>query len=338
MQKTTVIAKPPMPPADKAAADSSIGFGRRGSGGKSHAVHGRMALEMLRPFLDAAETGWDGIFRPYLEQDRIAADKIDNGQAMLYKYCSVNTAEKIFRDGAVLLNSAGGFNDPFEMNCQIRWPDDNELRRQIDQQFALLAESERAHLYANALKYKRESGDNVQEKTSKLLLQHVGASCFSETQESILMWSHYADEHKGVCIGFSALELLRSLWSNRVKDRSGGGIPLKTIPCVVQYRNALPIWNAGRSETTGDVVATKARCWGYEREWRIFALCAAGEKQRFLPETFEQVIFGARIAENDRKRMARMIAKRYPSVQFLQAEISRRKYKVEFSSYQPLHT
>ena len=38
MQKTKVIAKPPMPPADKAAADSSIGFGRRGSGGKSHAV------------------------------------------------------------------------------------------------------------------------------------------------------------------------------------------------------------------------------------------------------------------------------------------------------------
>ena len=39
MSKTKVIAKPPMPPADKAAADSSIGFGRRGSGGKSHAVH-----------------------------------------------------------------------------------------------------------------------------------------------------------------------------------------------------------------------------------------------------------------------------------------------------------
>ena len=37
MQKTTVIAKPPMPPADKAVADSSIGFGRRGSGGKFHA-------------------------------------------------------------------------------------------------------------------------------------------------------------------------------------------------------------------------------------------------------------------------------------------------------------
>ena len=40
MQKTKVIAKPPMPPADEAAAGSSIGFGRRGDGGESHAVGG----------------------------------------------------------------------------------------------------------------------------------------------------------------------------------------------------------------------------------------------------------------------------------------------------------
>ena len=39
MQKVKVIAKqPPMPPAKKAAGDSFIGFGRRGHGGKSHAV------------------------------------------------------------------------------------------------------------------------------------------------------------------------------------------------------------------------------------------------------------------------------------------------------------
>ena len=41
MQRAQVIVKqPPMPPAKKAAGDSSIGFGRRGHGGKSHAVQG----------------------------------------------------------------------------------------------------------------------------------------------------------------------------------------------------------------------------------------------------------------------------------------------------------
>ena len=40
-EKAKVIAKqPPMPSADEAAAGSSIGFGRRGHGGNSHAVQG----------------------------------------------------------------------------------------------------------------------------------------------------------------------------------------------------------------------------------------------------------------------------------------------------------
>ena len=41
MQREKVIAKQPsMPPAIKAAGDSSIGFGQQGSGGESHAVQG----------------------------------------------------------------------------------------------------------------------------------------------------------------------------------------------------------------------------------------------------------------------------------------------------------
>ena len=39
MQRAKIIAKQPsMPPANKAAGDSSIGFGWRGHRGKSHAV------------------------------------------------------------------------------------------------------------------------------------------------------------------------------------------------------------------------------------------------------------------------------------------------------------
>ena len=46
MQKAKVIAKqPPMPPADEAVAGSSIGFGRRGDGGESHAVQGANGAE-----------------------------------------------------------------------------------------------------------------------------------------------------------------------------------------------------------------------------------------------------------------------------------------------------
>ena len=31
----------------------------------------------------------------------------------------------------------------------------------------------------------------------------LGVLCLSACDNSILMWSHYADEHKGFCIGFN---------------------------------------------------------------------------------------------------------------------------------------
>ena len=275
------------------------------------------------------------MIRAYEEQAKILADKMESGITMLYKYCSVAAAEKILCNSAVLLKSAADFNDPCEMHCRINWPDDDELRRRIDRQFPALPESERAKVFEDALCHKRESGNMLPTETRKLLLQHAGVSCFSETRESILMWSHYADEHKGVCIGFSVADLLQSLMCNPVGPCIEG-VSLSSVPCVVQYNDVLPVWEAGYGETVGDVVATKARCWAYEREWRIFALHAAGKQQKLLPGTFKQIIFGAKSAENDKAGEINALAKRYPAVEFLKAKISREEYKVEFSDCESL--
>ena len=251
------------------------------------------------------------MIRSYEEQLEILLNKIESGMTTLYKYCSIGTAEKILRDGAVLMKPAVDFNDPFELHCRIRLPD--ELREQIDRQFASCPESAKAMMV------------EFREK----MLQRTGISCFSETRENILMWSHYASGHKGACIGFSALKLLESL----LKRPCIGDGPIGGAPCMVQYQDALPLWNMESEEGFGELISTKARCWDYEREWRIFNFQAAGKKQEFLPETFGQVIFGAKAAEGDKKRLACLIAKRYPAVKLLNAEISPEEYKVEFSEY-----
>ena len=304
------------PLARPSRGPAAIGNGRRGKRVKAHAVQ---------------QAGGRGIIRSCGEQEKIAAD--ENGPTMLYKYCSVATAEKIFRDGAVLLNPAVEFNDPFEMNCRIHWPNDDELRRRIDRQLAHLPESERARVYEKTLHHKRVSGSRISVEARKFLLQHAGVSCFSETRENNLMWSHYADGHKGVCIGLSIGEFMLSLECLPVVPGVGSG-HVRSHSCAVQYRDVPPTWEAW-GETVEDVVAAKARCWEYEREWRIFAPQVAKKKQKFLPVAFRQVVFGARIAEEDKARMARAIAKTHPAVEFLKAEISQEKYKVEFSAHAP---
>lgn len=44
--------------------------------------------------------------------------------------------------------------------------------------------------------------DTAFEERKRTMLDSRGVCCFSETSDDILMWSHYADNHKGFCLGF----------------------------------------------------------------------------------------------------------------------------------------
>ena len=74
--------------------------------------------------------------------------------------------------------------------------------------------------------------------------------------DNILMWSHYADNHKGICL----LEFARNN-------------PLICHARPVRYRKEYPEWtpHAIMDGNTIEPVLTKARDWCYEREFRIIA-------------------------------------------------------------------
>ena len=43
----------------------------------------------------------------------------------------------------------------------------------------------------------------LQDKFKETMSKHVGVCCMSEVATSNLMWAHYADSHKGLCIGLN---------------------------------------------------------------------------------------------------------------------------------------
>jgi hypothetical protein len=68
--------------------------------------------------------------------------------------------------------------------------------------------------------------------------------CFSRTSSNILMWSHYGDNHKGICLGFdvpdefardvryvSSIQEVASLIDGTVQDQVGVILQL----CYVKY-------------------------------------------------------------------------------------------------------
>jgi hypothetical protein len=40
---------------------------------------------------------------------------------------------------------------------------------------------------------------------------NIGIACFTETQENVLMWAHYASNYTGMCLSYSASELVAGL-------------------------------------------------------------------------------------------------------------------------------
>lgn len=90
----------------------------------------------------------------------------------------------------------------------------------------------------------------------------VGVACFSELEDSLLMWSHYAHNHKGLCVEYNLLDMNKQL----------GFTPIPVI-----YSNnrvclsELNIDNIERDSLILTICALSSKSpeWSYEKEWRV---------------------------------------------------------------------
>ena len=121
--------------------------------------------------------------------------------------------------------------------------------------------------------------------------------CLVPEPDSILMWTHYADSHKGICLEFAV--------DNPVFQQAA---PIK-------YKRNYPVWAPGIHDDLGDFLLTKAEDWSYEKEYRIFASnddampngepnhCKLiGEHVRLPPQALTGIILGCQCdakAENE---------------------------------------
>lgn len=121
----------------------------------------------------------------------------------------------------------------------------------------------------------------------ELLLQYdKGIVSMAQRATCPLMWSHYGDQHHGVCIGYSvpsdALDHLHKVkyGGTRLVDAS------KILAMLDGDKDA-------RRQVDEAVLLRKAASWRYEQEWRLIGQRGV---QRSLLE-LEEVIFGMRCKE-----------------------------------------
>ena len=116
--------------------------------------------------------------------------------------------------------------------------------------------------YENILRTDDIQFINVVEAWSRSLIEEIGMRrvyCLTPFPASTLMWSHYATNHRGVCLEFS----------------KNNGLIGRAWP--VRYRKTYPEWLPQTAmESALDLVLTKSMDWCYEREFRVIATSLDG--------------------------------------------------------------
>lgn len=114
-------------------------------------------------------------------------------------------------------------------------------------------------------------------------------TCFSENKDSILMWSHYADQHKGICIEYNMVDLPM----------------IRPFLQPVIYRNAvfnLPILDRLNQYSLIAASLVKCKTWEYEAEWRYTAFGAINNSSTYCQlEKPIAIYLGTRFDTNDDK-------------------------------------
>jgi hypothetical protein len=227
----------------------------------------------------------------------------------LYKYRSVSGPSKQYTKSAICdqqiyFPPPSAFNDPFECRSvvDLSCTDDQWAKLQA----SALQKVNPKLSASNALKLARrfpKPSDVERLRIEKELRRHVvdelekdaGIFCLSRRHDDILMWSHYADCHRGVCLEFSA----RSDPSFFAEAQA------------VLYQEDYPRYNhfsATKKEKAEKAFLTKSKHWEYEQELRIVDLTKGPGVQRYPSELLTGVILGCAITGVDENEVRSWVA------------------------------
>lgn len=174
----------------------------------------------------------------------------------------------------------------------------------FDKIFEILLEYWKIPLTKEELKKKQIQKIREEHKKSwRKEQENFGIASFSESFDSLPMWGHYADSHKGVCFVYDVVDLFLI---RDPKDILDWIHPVRYVPDTSEILSEWEKIATGHELTDTQKEAifkktllTKSLDWGYENEWR-FAFRFPSNDHQYLPWTPCCIYLGVNIdAKNE---------------------------------------
>jgi len=291
------------------------------------------------------------------------------GTRPFFKYTSPQAALAILSTQTVRYSSPLTFNDPFDVQSGLHFDFDidrlpskiidalNEVAGSVDlpsvdqtdvwgQLVLKLREMYPTHgfpkerwareateLFAGLAAKIKETQQGYQ-RHRRELLPNVLVFCVSEERDNLLMWAHYAQDHRGAVFEF---------WSLPEEDN-----PL-SVARRIQYSAKPPPFFSERdfldhilsvrkldfSSLYRRYVYCKSDHWIYEKEWRVWYPLAESnglhDTMPIRPSEFRALYLGCQISPDEKDTILALVRTHFPSTRTYQATKSAGAYELVYT-------
>lgn len=194
-------------------------------------------------------------------------------------------------DSYVYLSAPNSFNDPFDCSLQLINLD-----------------------YPNQKNFNKKAVDRFKDK-----LKEIGVCCFSRTNDSILMWAHYANSHRGFCCEFTS------------DDHNLDSLHPLDI-CYSQGFTKLD-FHSNAADAIANMIYTKSECWSYEQELRILKhgiYQPDDRKKRYAQKDLKSVFLGVACEAKVADTIRICLQEKYPNTKLYKSYKSPNEFKLLF--------
>ncbi len=242
----------------------------------------------------------------------------------LYKYFSFSGeyeeySRQLLTDCQIYFASPIDFNDPFD--CAVTFSSegvtDEEYRKFILEYLKHnrpdINQLERIKLARKWIRSGEHRG--ISKNLPADVAKNMGVYCLSACPDDILMWSHYADKHRGYVIEF------------------------KAEPNYFPFSNAHQVSYASKYESVNILqdsftrirltLLTKSKKWIYEQEFRVIQTFDKPRIADFSPSSLSGIYFGCKMTEENKVKVRDVVAKGNCNPKYYQYIRSDSEYKLD---------
>lgn len=265
---------------------------------------------------------------------------------IVYKYLPSARID-VLGNAAVRFTQPTAFNDPFETLPSF-------VLYLEGQKKALLADAEGQYVSVfSALGHDPHAAidtviDEVLSRTAEVWSKRIGILSLSKCRDNALMWSHYADSHRGYVVGFDSNNSFFNPGNEKAIDhlRAVKYSRVRAILPEFGFRDSTP---EQVREATEYLFFTKSSDWAYEQEMRILADLSRASSIKpaenvgdwecclfsFPHTAVKEIIFGSRMARDHRLQLVMLWKQRYPHAELFRTSLSPTEFAVNITPIDP---